>query len=297
MPTTIVIGSDGSAQSDSALRFGGALARALGARVIVATAYLHMPPLRGDGGAFERQARSDAEEIVRRGATALEGVSDVQTEVPFGSSLGEALHRVAKEEHADLLVVATSHRPRIAGHQLGSVAEQVVHHSPCPVAVVPPLDGEPRFDRIGVAVDGTPGAHAALEFAYGLAGEAADLPRKLELLHVSATPPHVPQPGLTRPVSEDALDSEQLEAMAAEATAHGQVDVVEAAGDPAHELVLMSEGLDVLVTGSRDQGAVKRLLLGSVSTHIVRHAVCPVIVVPAQAAGHDETAAAEHATA
>ena len=87
MRTTIVIGSDGSAQSDGALRFGGALARALGARVIVATAYLHMPPLRGDGGAYERLARSDAEEIVRRSAATLKGVADVETEVPFGSSL------------------------------------------------------------------------------------------------------------------------------------------------------------------------------------------------------------------
>jgi nucleotide-binding universal stress UspA family protein len=86
--------------------------------------------------------------------------------------------------------------------------------------------------------------------------------------------------------------------MAAEAAAHCEVDVVEAAGDPAHELVRMSEGLDVLVTDSRDQGAVKRLLIGSVSTHVVRHAVCPVIVVPARAAQRDATtSAAEQATA
>jgi nucleotide-binding universal stress UspA family protein len=297
MPTTIVIGSDGSAQSDAALRFGGALARALGARVIVATAYLHMPPLRGDGGAFERLARADAEEIARRGAATLEGVTDVQTEVPFGSSLGEALHRVANTEHADLLVVATSHRPRIAGHQLGSVAEQVVHHSPCPVAVVPPQDRELRFSRIGVAVDGTPGARAAIEFAYRLVDEAAGETRKLELLHVSPAPPHIPQPGLTRPAPEHALDREWLEEMAAEAAAYGEVDVVEATGDPAHELVRMSEGLDVLVTGSRDQGAVKRRMLGSVSTHTVHHAVCPVIVVPVRAADRGETTAAEHTTA
>lgn len=300
MRTTIVIGSDGSAQSDGALRFGGALARALGARVIVATAYLHMPPLRGDGGAYERLARSDAEEIVRRSAATLKGVADVETEVPFGSSLGEALHRVAKAENADLIVVATSHRPRIGGHQPGSVAEQVVRHSPCPVAVVPPLDDEPRFSRIGVAVDGTPGARAALEFAYGLADEAADVPRKLELLHVSDVGgvfTHVPSPGLPAPNPERVKERQQVKAMAADAATRGDVDLVEAIGDPAAELVRMSKALDVLVTGSRDQGAVKRMLLGSVSTHVVRHAVCPVIVVPAGAAGRDETAAAEQTTA
>ena len=36
---------------------------------------------------------------------------------------------------------------------------------------------------------------------------------------------------------------------------------------------------DVVVVGSRGRGAIKRALLGSVSTHIVNHAPCPVIVV------------------
>jgi nucleotide-binding universal stress UspA family protein len=95
----------------------------------------------------------------------------------------------------------------------------------------------------------------------------------------------VPQPGLPAPAPERVLDEQLLDALAAEAAAHGDVEVVEATGDPATELVRMSEGLDVLVTGSRDQGAFKRLVLGSVSTHVVRHATCPVIVVPTRADG------------
>ena len=297
MPLTIVIGSDGSAQSDGALRFGGALARALDARVVVATAYVHTPPLRGDGGGYERLVRADLAEIAKRGAATLEGVTDVRPVIASGTTFGEALHRVAEAEQADLLVIATSARPRIAGHQPGSVTEQVVHHSPCPVAVVPPLEREPEFNRLGVAVDGTPAARAALEFAYRLADEASGDAAKLQLLHVEPAPGHVPQPGLTIPARGRALAEELLESMAAEAAAHGGVDVVEATGEAAHELVRMSEGLDVLVTGSRDQGAFKRLLLGSVSTHVVRNAVCPVIVVPARAADRSETAAEERTTA
>lgn len=40
-------------------------------------------------------------------------------------------------------------------------------------------------------------------------------------------------------------------------------------------------GVDVVVVGSRGRGAIKRALLGSVSTHVVHHAPCPVLVVRA----------------
>jgi nucleotide-binding universal stress UspA family protein len=52
-------------------------------------------------------------------------------------------------------------------------------------------------------------------------------------------------------------------------------------GDPNKEILRTAEGLDVgvIVIGSRGQGAVSRLLLGSVSDYVVRHAHCPVFVV------------------
>jgi len=37
---------------------------------------------------------------------------------------------------------------------------------------------------------------------------------------------------------------------------------------------------DLLVLGTRSQGYVQRLFFGSVSTHFVQHAPCPVLVVP-----------------
>ncbi|MGH2973909.1 MAG: universal stress protein [Solirubrobacterales bacterium] len=51
-------------------------------------------------------------------------------------------------------------------------------------------------------------------------------------------------------------------------------------GPPAEVLVEHSQQLDLLVLGSRGYGPVKSVLLGSVSSHVLRNAQCPVLVAP-----------------
>ena len=55
-------------------------------------------------------------------------------------------------------------------------------------------------------------------------------------------------------------------------------------GDAATEItrVATEEGFDVIVVGSHGSGFVKRVLLGSVSQHLLHHAPCAVLVVHAQ---------------
>lgn len=50
-------------------------------------------------------------------------------------------------------------------------------------------------------------------------------------------------------------------------------------GHPAQVLIDESKDADLLVVGSRGHGAFTGMLLGSVSTHCVTHAACPVTVV------------------
>jgi nucleotide-binding universal stress UspA family protein len=53
-----------------------------------------------------------------------------------GETVGEALARVAREERADMLLVANQRAKDIRGFYIGSVAQQVIEHAHCPVLVV-----------------------------------------------------------------------------------------------------------------------------------------------------------------
>jgi len=54
-------------------------------------------------------------------------------------------------------------------------------------------------------------------------------------------------------------------------------------GDPAAELCRVAEEgkFDVVALGSHGRGLMKRMVLGSVSHHVLQHAPCPVLVVRA----------------
>jgi len=54
-------------------------------------------------------------------------------------------------------------------------------------------------------------------------------------------------------------------------------------GGPAKALIEVSHGSRMLVVGSRGRGGLAGMLLGSVSEQCVRHADCPVLVVPPRA--------------
>ena len=53
------------------------------------------------------------------------------------------------------------------------------------------------------------------------------------------------------------------------------------AGDPATAIceVAREAGADVVVVGSRGHGFLRRAFLGSICSHVVQHAPCPVLVV------------------
>ena len=57
------------------------------------------------------------------------------------------------------------------------------------------------------------------------------------------------------------------------------ISLVAEKGDPAEALIRASRDADLQVVGSRGSGGFARLPLGSVSTKVVHHAACPVVVI------------------
>jgi hypothetical protein len=69
-------------------------------------------------------------------------------------------------------------------------------------------------------------------------------------------------------------------------------------GDPAKELAMYagSVGADLIATGSHGHGYVSRLVLGSVTTKLLRTAKCAVLVIPPDSQHSDTLLASSNAT-
>ena len=104
-----------------------------------------------------------------------------------GCAVGGRARRelVEQAEQADLLVVGSSGTGDSPAYLVGSVAHALMRNSPCPVVLVPGVRQLSERPGVTVAVDGTSGCDAALDWA---ADEADLLQGRLTVFHVWAYP-------------------------------------------------------------------------------------------------------------
>jgi nucleotide-binding universal stress UspA family protein len=223
-------------------------------------------------------ARVLAERIVARDGGELKVVH-----VEKGSP-ADTLGALAERGDADLIVLGSTHRAHIGSVSPGSIAEHLLQGARCRLVIAP--KGYAQEDHSGdrlrvlaVGYDGMAESQAALE-------EGAKLCLKfggsMKVIGV-ATP--VPAMGAAAAAQAGAEAGPDFQTRLHEAAAALPPEVralpVLERGNPVDKLLELSEvGIDLLVLGSRGFGPVMRLLIGSVSSRVIRGAPCPVMVVP-----------------
>jgi nucleotide-binding universal stress UspA family protein len=148
----IVVGVDGSETSRAALRWAIEEAERHGSSLEAVHAWY----VGYVGGAYTFDAGIIDPTIYRdAGDGLLNAIVDAEDESGLAApvrrllvndSPAHALLEAAKG--ADLIVVGSRGRGGFAGLLLGSVSQQVVHHAPCPVLVIPPTaESEPPEEK------------------------------------------------------------------------------------------------------------------------------------------------------
>ena len=140
---------------------------------------------------------------------------------------------------------------------------------------------------IVVGIDGSHNASRALEWAMA---EAAIRKAHLTVLTVNSVPASywtgapVTLPGDEDRVAEIRKAAESAVAATAAKLGASQpesVTVTAINGFPVQSLIDASKDSELLVVGTRGGGGFAPLMLGSVSSQVVHHSACPVVVVPA----------------
>ncbi|HEY3109058.1 MAG TPA: universal stress protein [Chloroflexota bacterium] len=243
------------------------------------------------------------------GAAYLEGAAQWLRQRGVTSSCAQpaappagAMRRLVEQLGVDLLALSTAGWARLGTTALGALAEEVVRIAACPIVllrvdVARSVRSEPPrarpYRRVVVALDGSPGAELVLPRVEPLARAFA-----AQLLLVRATIPPSAAPEGSEPGEANGAgasgrrldpvaraDAERYLAEAADRLQQGGLRTAPVSRvGPADAVILdcaRTRGADLIAMATgRGPAPFGRLGLGRTTDAVVRHAPCPVLVVP-----------------
>jgi nucleotide-binding universal stress UspA family protein len=158
---------------------------------------------------------------------------------------------------------------------LGSISNHALHHAPCSVLVV--KEGSRPVRRVVLGIDGSAASDKAVKFLMRNVNPIPDGPdRKPVMVTVTHAVPYFKYPEVKE------AGRTLVQHYGAKLSKSGfQIREALRQGKPADEIlkVAKQDKADLIVTGAKGLGAIRRVLLGSVSTRVVQHAHCGVLVV------------------
>ncbi|WP_425864974.1 universal stress protein [Arthrobacter sp. TWP1-1] len=293
-PTGIVVGIDGSEQSNCALIWAAREAETRKVPLHLVTAYT--VPIFAASGLDGGYATVD-DDVIRQGAEAVlresaAKVSHLNVQMDARVENGDAAGVLLElSETAELLVFGSRGRGGFIGRLLGSVSTALPAHAKCPTVTIP-LKCAARLNEgtaeaakvekvIVVGVDGSDQAR----YAVLVAAEQAE--RSGSSLHIiCAVQPYTGTLAwMPAPVDREALFAEiqiQLDAGEKWLRSHFpklpiKVELLE--GSAVDALVTASETAELVVMGTRGRGGFAGMMLGSTTDGVRHHAKGPIMVV------------------
>ena len=292
---SVVVGVDGSACSEVALRWAVDEARRTGRPLHVVHA-LEVETLLSDEHQLGTGEAPTSSDPVVTAAMAVVRTTAPEVQATAHSVTGPApTTMIAASRVAGTVVVGSHPRRVIPAALLGSVSQEVAVHAHCPVVVVREnsTQGGDGLGQVVVGVDGSEASEPALGYAFA---HAASTGCGLTAVHTWWWEPlegvNQDEPW-TGDWTQIASQEESLvaESLAGWAEKYPNVPVRRhvVRGDPVVELLRESRYASLLVMGSRGRGGFAGLLLGSASRRVLKRATCPVAIVRSFGAGRPAT--------
>ncbi|WP_328360674.1 universal stress protein [Mycobacterium sp. NBC_00419] len=284
-PGEIVVGVDGSASSNAAVRWATAQAGRRNAplrlvHVAAAPSITNVMP--AVPTEFEAWQDTQAREVLRE---ATELVAQISAETGVSARIADTdIYHAAPvptlidlSKGAEMIVVGSRGMGAFRRTLLGSASTGLIHHAHCPVAVI--HDGPtPSADLpVVVGVDGSPASVEATALAFA---EASRLGVDLVAVHAWSDDSLFAVPGVDWAavvVGEEEILSQRLAGMSEDypdVTVHRVV----VRDQPARYLAEQAQSAQLLVVGSHGRGGFAGMLLGSVSTALAHTVTTPLIV-------------------
>ncbi len=293
---------DGSAGSDAAVMYVGELFSGGRDEVLL---YFAPPTVNVRGASAEdhrildETARSLADKVFARAMSALPADLRERTKTILGHQKPRhGILAAVRRLRPDLIAMGARGANRLGLARLGSVSRGVVHASEIPVLVARAQDA-PRSGplKVMVACDPTELSSNACEFLNQLKFPESTVGRVVhvtESLFGGGLPEWLEKEihETTDPIAKQFEQRQQEEtdrwtetlvthARELPGVFHDTRPVI-LKGHPGEQLAkyAQSEGFDLIVVGTRSQGAVMRMIAGSTSEYVLSNATCAVLIIP-----------------
>ena len=206
----------------------------------------------------------------------------------------EVIVETAREVNADCIVMSSHGRSGLSRVLFGSVTEDVLRHSPCPVLCVKAhgLANASESAPILMPTDLSNESLESLPFAAALAKQQGAKLHVLLVLEDKLQISNDASPKVEWLVREHRQMEQKLQEFAAQLRKTEELDVAPHLlhGMPANLILSFAAEIKAgcIVIASHGRSGLKRLLVGSVAEEVIRNSKCPVLAIRnglAQAAG------------